>query len=848
MSGKHKFTKAYKGLDVQKADEVNPIPGILGFLINGVQTVEVPNRNGYVYVRLRDNLSEVCQAYNDNVSPVYGLPVLMIRDSTNRTRYKILGRDLGRYQDWGTSSPYLPRHGTQHSFNPPTEGGDITWIYSRQLMPLSVYPSGTIGAGNVLIYPYTFYRNNVWHYAGGTGTANLLSYKPTGSNNAKMVLVYLDDADAPAYVAGNEFSATLTGTTQIYQYIPSLPITSGLPLAGIRLVTGTSVILWDNLYDLRPWLVGDGFIPTGSYGHLISDEGSNLPIRPILNFVGNNLWAIDDVSNSRTNIIISGTNAPATYPAIYDDSVFKGTGTSLNFTTNLVVTVTGTAMFISSSGDGGGASTYPAIYDNGVFESTGTSISFNENLSVAHTGTSVFVSASGGTGTFLPNMQVGYGNDVAIIGDSRFLFDDANQTLSIGGSNLSNLHGGNRTLALLAAGASRPVINLDYYGSSGYPRIQFSSASGIATALGSVGSGRALMELSAYGFITGSSGARWREGFEFFVYTNNPWTITGAASARAELYIKSITGSSATGDTQIMLMTREKIDFDTSLNISGTFMTNGFIMGRGATAGYVLTSDANGIGTWQPSSGTASTGTSTVLPDKEIAFGNGAGITSSSRFTYNSATDSLTVGTITPHTGALLSIHGDDVVGNWPYFDIFGFGNGWIPTFETYNARGTSLVKEPILNTDQFFAMDFYGWATGSSNSWLRGVSLEGIANANWDTVGGNHSPSYLKLSVGSASISGLVMVGRFDASKIDFSGNLNVSGTSKSGSLQITYYTFSGSNPPTNAQLDAGIGTPTTVGKGFTAYWDNNNVGTNVYLLSSDGTNWWHQAMTKAL
>src|SRR4030043_136982 len=84
---------------VQKANELNPIPGILGFLINGVRTVEVPNRNGYVYVRLRDNLSEVCQAFNDNVSPVYGLPVLMVRDSTNRTRYKILGRDLGRYQD-----------------------------------------------------------------------------------------------------------------------------------------------------------------------------------------------------------------------------------------------------------------------------------------------------------------------------------------------------------------------------------------------------------------------------------------------------------------------------------------------------------------------------------------------------------------------------------------------------------------------------------------------------------------------------------------------------------------------------------------------------------------------------
>jgi len=347
MAGKHKFTRAYKGLDIQKANELNPIPGILGFLINGVRTVEVPNRNGYVYVRLRDNLSEVCQAFNDNVSPVYGLPVLMVRDSTNRTRYKILGRDLGRYQDWGTSSPYLPRHGAQHSFNPPDEGGDVTWIYGRQLMPLLVYPSGSYGAGNVLIYPYTFYRNNTWHYIGSTGTASLLTYKPTGSSNARMVLVYLDDNDVPALEAGSEFSAGLTGTAQLFTYIPALPSTSGIPLAGIRLVSGTSVILWDNIYDLRPWIVGDGFTPTGSYGHTIADEGVSLPSQPVLDFIGPGVGVRN--ASGRTEVIISGTASgissatgarvrisgsfylanndyviPDWYEAVDDDSYFNG--------------------------------------------------------------------------------------------------------------------------------------------------------------------------------------------------------------------------------------------------------------------------------------------------------------------------------------------------------------------------------------------------------------------------------------------------------------------------------------------------------------------------------------------
>lgn len=543
MAGKHKFTKAYKGLDIQKADELNPIPGILGFLINGVRTVEVPNRNGYVYVRLRDNLSEVCQAFNDNVSPVYGLPVLMVRDSTNRTRYRILGRDLGRYQDWGTSSPYLPRHGAQHSFNPPNEGGDVTWIYSRQLMPLAVYPSGSYGSGNVLIYPHTFYRNNTWHYAGGTGTASFLTYKPTGTNSAKMVLLYIDDSDAPAYVAGVEFNESLTGTVQIFPYIPSMPITSGLPLAAIRLVTGTSVILWDNIYDLRPWIVGDSFIPTGSSGHIIANEGSNLPNQSILDFIGPGVHVQNGAG--RTEVIVSGT-------------------------------------------------------------------------SVA-----------------LPDMEVAYGNGASIVSHPRFIFDDANDNLTIGSSN-------------------------------------------------------------------------------------------------------------ATG--------------------------------------------------W----------------------------------------------------GMVSAVGGDDT-GNFPLINIYGYGATNTPTFETNYSRGLEATPTPIAAGDQFFAIDCYAFATGSSNTLIRGAYIEAYALSGWDTIGGNHSPSYLLFSVGSAAYSGVEPVARLESTKVDLSGDLNVTGTVRPGVLQLKYYTFSGSNPPTDAQLDAGVGTPASMGKGFTAYWDNNNAGTNVYLLSSDGTNWWHQAMTKA-
>jgi len=295
-----------KNITLKKADRTLNISGILGMNIGGTNTVEVPGREGYVYVRLRDNLSELIQVYNDKVSPVYGLPVLISRDQIDPTKYRIVERDLGRYASWGTSS-YIPRHGNQHSFNSESGGGgDIAWIYPKQFTPLLLTPSGSVGAGNVIIEPYTFYTNKSWIYAGNTGTSDLLGYKPTGSW-ARMVLIYLNQLGNPVELAGDFFDATLTGTAQILPFMPSIPDTTALPLGGIRLVSGTASILWRNIYDLRPMLVGDGFIPTGTAGHAIADEGTPLTDRPILNFTGPGILAIDDPGNNRTNVVVSGT-------------------------------------------------------------------------------------------------------------------------------------------------------------------------------------------------------------------------------------------------------------------------------------------------------------------------------------------------------------------------------------------------------------------------------------------------------------------------------------------------------------------------------------------------------------
>lgn len=250
-----KLFDAFSSLDISKKNKEVYIPALAGATINGVQTVDVPNRMGYIYVRVRNNLSEIIQAYNDKVSPVYDLPILITRDDVDRTRYKVYSRDTGTYENWQSLSAYIPVHGNQHSFSPDTLGaGDVVWIYDRQLMPLQVYPSGTSGAGMVMIAPDTIWNNSIWQAVGGTGTANLLTFKPGTGSMGSIVLISIDPNGNPRLIQGTDFSASITGSSALLPYLPSLTGTD-IPLAMVRLVSGTSAILWDNIYDLRRFTV-----------------------------------------------------------------------------------------------------------------------------------------------------------------------------------------------------------------------------------------------------------------------------------------------------------------------------------------------------------------------------------------------------------------------------------------------------------------------------------------------------------------------------------------------------------------------------------------------------------------
>lgn len=74
--------------------------------------------------------------------------------------------------------------------------------------------------------------------------------------------------------------------------------------------------------------------------------------------------------------------------------------------------------------------------------------------------------------------------------------------------------------------------------------------------------------------------------------------------------------------------------------------------------------------------------------------------------------------------------------------------------------------------------------------------------------------------------------------------------GTEKamSHNSKLNVSTANVTNPPTDAELDSAFGTPATVGAGFSAIVNDNNAATAVYFVTSDGTNWWYQLLTKAV
>jgi hypothetical protein len=242
-----------------KQDKPKYIGGLLGAYKNGRKRVRSLTRPGYVYVRLGGNDSEIIEALNFNVQETWDLKVLVTESDSNPGIYVVVGRDIGQYDSWPTASSALIRHGATHSFG---NGSDPVFIYKKQMVqPLQAHPTNP--RSNALRVEGDFYiwKNEIKYFPGGN-TTDLSVAKPTNSNAARWLTVYLDgDNNALAYQTGTDFtliSYTSMVPTGIVYYIPEVSPSVGIPLSAVYLTTGSSTFGWDDYQDIRNFLDGGG--------------------------------------------------------------------------------------------------------------------------------------------------------------------------------------------------------------------------------------------------------------------------------------------------------------------------------------------------------------------------------------------------------------------------------------------------------------------------------------------------------------------------------------------------------------------------------------------------------------
>jgi len=584
MTGRYKLQKQVKRQDVVKADEQVLIPGTLGLTIGGGKKVEVPNRIGYVYVRIRGDLSEVVQAYNDKVALVYDLPVLLIRDKVDKNKYRIYDRDISRYIYWGSSN-YIPEHGLTHTFDPNTPGEDIVWVWGRQIMPLAATPSGTVGGPNVIIQEAVWYQNTDWHYFSTTGSQNLIpDYKPTGSS-ANITLLYIDANGNPALASGSSFDASYTGTSQVISYLPTLPDSYGIPVAGIRLVSGSSVIGWDNIYDLRPWLIGDGFVPTGTAnGHIIEYNGTPLTDRSTLNVLGTGLVAYDD----GTKTILSGTASGVNTFLELTDTPVNYTGSALKV---VRVNVGESALEFTDITGSSGVDTFleltdtPAAYSGQASKLVVVNQDENGLVFLSNTGTASTLS--------FPAWRIPY-SDVSgtLVTDDKFTNTAVNDYPSIRIGGVGDFESVDEGFALnLISTESSPLGLWGYRGEYFEPELYFYSANGTEATPTAILKEDNLGSILFYGY---SNDNNWASSFYVENIASEDFTDVHRASYLQFRVMQ--TGSATVSPAFAIQQNHAKFSQCVQVPIYGAYYIGGSEIVNGQ---YNTTMDIFSTGTWR---------------------------------------------------------------------------------------------------------------------------------------------------------------------------------------------------------------------------------------------------------
>jgi hypothetical protein len=311
-SGRDKFLSALGRVLGEKQDAIIFRTGLLGRYDQlGGKQVAVEGRPGYVWVRMSGKDSQTLQVFNDRVGLIWGIPVKMIKDPLLPRTYRIEGKDIGKQETWDNN--YVPNHAAQHMFSSvSTAGRDIVFIYKRQMMePLQCHPTSPNSMAVFVEPDFYYWAGNFERFVGGT-SENLAPYKP-GVNQARFVLIYLDGATGTIKVqTGITFNSVFPPLDMIAQ-IPEINPAIGYPLASVYLASTTTVIGWDQMYDMRMFLsAGGSAIPMAhALDPAFGFHTGQLPAADVTIVDSGNLYVATQVENALAEVMNAANDALA---------------------------------------------------------------------------------------------------------------------------------------------------------------------------------------------------------------------------------------------------------------------------------------------------------------------------------------------------------------------------------------------------------------------------------------------------------------------------------------------------------------------------------------------------------
>jgi hypothetical protein len=217
------------------------------WLGNYARVVEVPNKNGMVYVRMQSG--QVIEVLNHVTPNIYNWAVYVGRDKTQPHILKVL--ETRWVHNLKNTLNYILFHHKQHEFPAP----DTVFVYRDQFMPLLVYPNGDMTVRLFGDMIYSIGMSNPIRVP--DQDIDLSGNVP--SSGARYVLIELDSSGEVNLVNGT--SKASREILEIEGAIP--PPTSGsTPLCAIICYLGQTVIRRDagrrDIVDLRMFTSSSG--------------------------------------------------------------------------------------------------------------------------------------------------------------------------------------------------------------------------------------------------------------------------------------------------------------------------------------------------------------------------------------------------------------------------------------------------------------------------------------------------------------------------------------------------------------------------------------------------------------